>query len=421
MITDYSQAMKFLASAPILVDKSVQREDILRILQYFGNPQNRIKAIHIAGTNGKGSVCSYLNTVLIGCGYTVGLFTSPYLVEFEERIRINNINISKDEVVEYIDKIAEASINCDAKISQFGYITIMMFLYFADKNVNYAIIEVGLGGADDPTNVCVPLLCLITSISLDHMNLLGDTCEDIALQKAGIIKNNVPVVTSNTRQDVLSVIKNVAKNKNSTLHLVTPQNVESDFNGTAFNFEGVNYNVPLLGEYQSENAAIAIKALKVLGIDCNDISKNLTKTVWNGRLQKISDDPVIIVDGAHNPDAAEKTCQFLKKLNKQIIMICGMAADKDVETVVRSFSEIAHMVFTVNINSARSICANELLRFFNENSVNGRACESVLSAVYSANEYVKSSLKNDAVIVICGSLYLVGEVLSIVEDKLELK
>lgn len=419
MITDYSQAMNFLATAPVFVDKSVQSRDIRKILRHFGDPQNKLNAIHVAGTNGKGSVCSYLNAVLMGCGYTVGLFTSPYLVEFEERIRINNVNINKNEVVNYIDQIAEVSTMYNAQIAQFGYITIMMFLYFADKNVNYAIIEVGLGGLNDPTNICSPILCLITSISLDHTELLGATYEEIALQKAGIIKKNVPIVTANTRKDVLSVIKNAALKNNSILHLVTPENVSSDLDGTAFCFERDNYVVPLLGEYQSENAAIAIKALKILGIAGNDILKHISRAVWNGRLQKISNEPIILIDGAHNPDAAKKLCQFLKKFNKKIVIVCGMAADKDVINAVRYFSEIANKVFTVNINSNRSLKANALLEIFSCYGVKGEVSDSVLCALNSAKQYVKSQLDNSAIIVVCGSLYLVGEVLSLVEDKLE--
>ncbi len=410
MISNYSQAIEFLSSAPIFIEKSAQRKDIFRILSYLNNPQDKIKALHVAGTNGKGSTCAYLNSVLVGCGYKVGLFTSPYLVDFEERIAINNVNISKSDVVKYISKISDVSEKFNAKISQFGYITIMMFLYFADHNVDYAIIEVGLGGADDPTNICNPILSMITSISLDHVEYLGDTFEKIARQKAGIIKNRVPVITSNKRADVLNVIENFAHLNDTVVHWVYPQNTKCDLTGTTFEFEGDSYTVPLLGEYQSENAAIAIKAALLLGINKSDILKNLLLACWNGRMQVLQKDPIVILDGAHNPDAAEKLSLFLNKLNKKAIMVCGMAADKDVATTVKNFSDVARYVITVEIDSPRSIDPDKLLAIFNDCGVDGNSCSNVEDAICQAKQRVKSQ-SDDQIIVICGSLYLAGEVL----------
>lgn len=409
---NYSQAMDFLAAAPAFVDKAQQRTDMLRLLHRLGDPQRRVRAIHVAGTNGKGSVCAYLSTVLSRSGFRTGLFVSPYLVDFSERISVDGVRISRDEIAEYMDKISTAAASENARITQFAYITIMMFMYFADVSVDYAVIEVGLGGLDDPTNLCEPAVCVITSVSMDHTKILGSTLREIAWQKAGIIKAGIPVVTVPQSEDALQVISECASAVNAPLYIIAPENIKSDENGTSFSFEGTPCRVRLSGAYQADNASAALKAAILLGADTALAANAIGNAVWPGRMQVLSTEPYMLLDGAHNPDAAEKLSQYVSGLSGEKLLITGMAGDKDIPACVKAFAKFAGFVYTVNIKSPRSMDSAELLKLYNRAGIPGIACADASEALRRATARCGAGQK----IIICGSLFLVGEILKMRQE-----
>ncbi|MBQ4494179.1 MAG: bifunctional folylpolyglutamate synthase/dihydrofolate synthase, partial [Selenomonadaceae bacterium] len=266
---------------------------IKALAEALGNPQNAYRTIHVAGTNGKGSVCAMLAEMLKAQGLTVGLFTSPHLESYCERIKINGANIPEDDFAEMIFRVK----TCNVEATHFEVLTAAAFLYFKVRAVDVAVIEVGLGGTLDSTNIITPELSIITNIALDHENILGDL-EGIARNKAGIIKPNVPTVTG-AQGKPLEIIRAVAKEKNSALHEVTaPANVK----------------INLRGEYQKMNAAIAIKAAQVLGIDGAAIEAGLARVQWAGRFEVVDTAAgVVVIDGAHNPNGAAALRQSLDK------------------------------------------------------------------------------------------------------------
>ena len=419
MIKEYSQAMQFLISAPSFIDKEEQISNLELLLQRLGSPQNKFKAIHVAGTNGKGSVCAYFNRILINAGYKTGLFTSPYLVHFGERIQINDTLINDNDIIKYVNIIKRECEILNINMSQFAYITAMMFMYFADCKVDYAVIEVGMGGRFDPTVLCNPCLCAITSISLDHTAILGNDYKSIALEKAGIIKSGIPVVYSEQVLEAESIILTEACNKDSVAYMVEPINVQCYCDKTEFVFDNNPYKTAMLGGYQAQNASIAIKGAKLLGINDDIINNSIADTVWKGRLQVVYNSPYVLVDGAHNPDAAQKLKEFVDKICKKAILICGMAQDKDIISSVGHFSDIAKYVFCVNINTPRGASSETILNCFKNFDVDGETCENVLDALNAATKLWNRCYNDDTVIIICGSLYLAGEFLSYSEDDVE--
>lgn len=419
MISTYSQAIEFLTSAPSFMDKEEQITNLKLLLHALGNPQEKVRAIHVAGTNGKGSVCAYFNKILVDTGYKTGLFTSPYLVDFCERIQINNEMICKEDVAELVERVRKVSDELNVTMSQFAYITAIMFLYFAQNNVDYAVIEVGLGGRFDPTVLCEPCLCAITSISADHTAILGSDRAEIAREKAGIIKKGITTVSALQYPDAEAVIVDTAQNACADLFIVNANNVTIDDNKTEFYFEDEHYSISMLGEYQAQNAVIAIKGAALLGINGKDIKKSVADTVWRGRLQRIYRSPCVLVDGAHNPDAAKKLKQFFKSINKKAIIICAMVQDKDTDGAIKHFADFAQYVYCVNMNTPRRASRVALLTAFNNNGICGETCENALDALGSAVKLWKERFDDDTAIVVCGSLYLVGEFLSYSEVEIE--
>lgn len=411
---DYNQAMEYLNSAPAFTDIDTQNRDLAALLAHLGNPHERIKAIHVAGTNGKGSVCAFIDSILRTKGHRVGLFTSPYLVRFNDRIRINNEAMSDAHLIAYTEKIKQATLQVPVQMCRFAFITAIMFLYFADQAVDYAVIEVGLGGLNDATHFCHPVVSVITSISKDHTAILGKTLHEIARQKAGIIKSGVPIVSVRQRLDVMRVIGDTARQKNAPLTITAkPRGVRAMADGTEFIYRGVPYKTSLCGAYQSNNAAAALEAAGCLGIKLDaSVQAAVMQTRWEGRLQVICNQPFVLVDGAHNPDAARKLAGYLKTMKGRKIFITGMADDKDVDTCVKTFAKLAHSVYTVGIDSPRSMQPEKLLELYKRAGVGGEAFANVKQALQAA-----LAVHAQDKIIICGSLYLVGEVLKYIQDK----
>ncbi|WP_352416810.1 bifunctional folylpolyglutamate synthase/dihydrofolate synthase [Clostridium tertium] len=399
-----------------------------RLLELLGNPHKKLKLIHIAGTNGKGSTSSILGKVLIEHGYKVGFFNSPHLEEIEETIRVNDENIPEEDLVylleeikPYVNKVVEEGYKHP---TEFEVLTCIMFLYLYRQKVDFGVIEVGLGGRLDSTNVIKPILSIITSISLDHTNILGNTIQEITNEKAGIIKDAIPVITCNQKDEALYIIKNKALLTKSKLTIVDSNdfvfleivNDDIPYQRVSVNFNNNKYtlDLALLGKHQIINLSLAIKALEELEklnyikVNINKLYKGVKNVKWKGRLEVLKKDPFIVIDGAHNIAGIE----FLKSnieeyfKYKNLYLILGILADKNVEEMVKIIAPVATEVYTVTANSIRAASANELKEVVLEYNNNCIAFDDYDKAI----KLSLSKVNKDDLIVAAGSLYMIGEI-----------
>lgn len=375
--------------------------NIKKLLNKIGNPQKSLKAIHIAGTNGKGSVCAMLSSILKQAGYKVGMYTSPHLVDFRERFQINGKNISKKDLVYYFNKIKNSIKNQ----TFFEVITAIAFLYFKEKKVDYVVLEVGLGGRLDATNVVDPLVSVITNISLEHTQLLGETVEEIAYEKAGIIKKNKPVVIGATGS-ALKVIKNVVKKNSSKSYLVKKyKKINNTFNIN--NYKDLKLN--LRGDFQIQNAALALTTIDVLNehynlkINKRNIKKGLLSIQWLGRFEFI--EPNLLVDCAHNPAAAlTLKKEILKNKYKRIILIIGILKDKDYKKILSIITSITDKIILTKPPIGRASDPNILGEYLKEI----KRDYIIINNVKKAVNYAKNLSNN--LILVTGSIYTVREI-----------
>lgn len=399
-----------------------------RLLELLGNPHKKLNLIHIAGTNGKGSTSSILGKVLIEHGYKVGFFNSPHLEEIEETIRVNDENIPEEDLVylleeikPYVNKVVEEGYKHP---TEFEVLTCIMFLYLYRQKVDFGVIEVGLGGRLDSTNVIKPILSIITSISLDHTNILGNTIQEITNEKAGIIKDAIPVITCNQKDEALYIIKNKALLTKSKLTIVDSNdfvfleivNDDIPYQRVSVNFNNNKYtlDLALLGKHQIINLSLAIKALEELEklnyikVNINKLYKGVKNVKWKGRLEVLKKDPFIVIDGAHNIAGIE----FLKSnieeyfKYKNLYLILGILADKNVEEIVKIIAPVATEVYTVTANSIRAASANELKEVVLEYNNNCIAFDDYDKAI----KLSLSKANKDDLIVAAGSLYMIGEI-----------
>ncbi|MDS0527522.1 bifunctional folylpolyglutamate synthase/dihydrofolate synthase [Clostridium sp. SHJSY1] len=407
-----------------------------KLLELLDSPQKKIKFIHIAGTNGKGSITSMVTSLLRGKGYKVGMYTSPYLEEFEERIQINGVNISKDILGNLMDKVKSAV----DKVVEDGYshptefeiITCLMFLYFYQENVDYGVIEVGLGGRLDSTNVIIPIVSIIASISFDHTNLLGNTLYEIASEKAGIIKKNVPVVVYPQEKEAYKAICNKAKEMESEI-------VDVDFNNgelldilyedriyqyVKVNFAGriVNLKLPLLGTHQINNLLVALKSYEIickkenLEIVEDEVKSSIASVKWIGRLEVMNRNPLIVIDGAHNIQGIKGLAANVREYfkYKNIYLLLGILADKQVEDMVKEITPMAKKVYALTPHSDRAELASDLKKVIDKYNNDCIAIESYSEALDLA---IKEVDKDD-LILISGSLYMIGDMRKIIKKLL---
>lgn len=426
----YEEAMKYISSIGMF-GSNYGLERTYRLLELLGNPQNKLKLVHIAGTNGKGSTTAMISRILRGMGYKVGMYTSPYLEEFEERIQINGINIPKGKLVENLEKVKCAVTRVIEEgyehPTEFEIITVLMFLYFSSENVDYAVIEVGLGGRLDSTNVIVPKVSVITSVSLDHTNLLGSTLAEIAGEKAGIIKEDVPVVLYPQKKEAEDVILKTAENKNSRVYSVSCDDgklISIDYDNNTQNVEvqGINgvYNVdlPLLGAHQISNLCVAVKAVEVLcreeGIECDKkiVEESLKDVKWIGRLETLNKKPLIVIDGAHNIDGIKALTNNIKKYFKydKMYLLLGILADKQVAEMIEEIAPMAEKIYALTPHNDRAELSEDLkneIKKINENVV---AFEDYECAVKEA----MNEAGDEDIILVSGSLYMVGDMRKII-------
>lgn len=409
--TNVDQVIKRIYSLPKLHPKN-DLSYIRRILKQLNNPQDNVKTIHVTGTNGKGSTSYYLSNLLQKAGQKTGLFVSPYIYEFNERIQLNGKNISNNDLIKIANEI-ETAIEILKKddpnfsLVTFEYEVALAFQFFAQENCDYAVIEVGIGGEHDKTNVIIPEVSVITTIGLDHEKIIGPTLKDIAEEKSGVIKSNKPVVLGNVPQNVLEVLLNKAQSENSKSFLlgrdfqikIMPDVIEYQDSKNLYNFA----LRPLVEAYDIGVAVQAIQLLQ-LDLDRKKIEEAINETRIPGRYDVIQTSPEIIVDGAHNLQAMENLLNLVRKKKKgQIYVLLGMMKDKDLGPVTKLFKD--EKVTLTRIDYPR---AARLEDFPKEAQKEFEYKENFEEAYTS----LKNKLQADDMLLVTGSFYLVGAVLN---------
>ena len=399
----YAEAIQFLYGLQ-LFGANFGLERAHKLAALAGNPQEQLRFIHVAGTNGKGSTCAMLESIYRAAGLRVGLFTSPHLVSFRERIQVNRHLISEAEIVRLVAEIQPLlkEFSSDNHPTMFEVVTVMALKYFAEQKCNLVIWETGLGGRLDATNIVTPLASVITNIAFDHQQWLGDTLAKIAAEKAGIIKPGVPAVTAEDKPEALRAIETMANKVGSPLTSIENNPVSS-----------IQHPASLLGDHQKLNAALALATVEVLqkqiSVCESQIRAGLANVNWPGRLQLVQKPggQKILLDGAHNVAGAETLRAALKKdlAGSRPVFIFGALADKNWPDICRLLAPLAAKVFTVPVASERTAKASELADYFH--SANPAAvaivCDNLADALTAS--------KDEPFVVITGSLYLVGEAL----------
>lgn len=392
------------------------------LLKSLGDPQKSLKFIHTAGTCGKGSVSVFLSDILTSAGYKTGLYTSPYVLDFRERIKIDGEMINSRDLCEITLKVKEKIDRLNSQnivITEFEAITAAAFLYFKEKSPNIVVLETGLGGRFDATNVIEsPILSVITSISHDHMKILGDSIEKIAFEKCGIIKNSRPVVTTSRQNPLaLNVIREQSKIKNSPLY-ISDENCDilsESIEGTKISSNGLDISIPLPGDHQVENCLLALKAADVLkkeGYPIPDgaIIKGIESSKIPARCEIISRNPLVILDGCHNESSAAALGSLIEKYlkNKKINAVMGIMKDKDVDKIISVLAPKFNKVFAAPSSNPRTIDPGVLAEKIRALGVDSQSFGSVKDAY---NTTLKETNPDD-IIIICGSLYLCSDFLT---------
>lgn len=410
-------------------------ERIEKLMDLLGNPQNKMKVIHVAGTNGKGSVSRYLSTVLIENGYHVGLYTSPFLERFSERMEFDGEEISKEDLVLGAEEVFS---KVDIMISEgldspteFEVVTAIAFCYFQNKKSDFVVLEVGLGGRGDSTNIIEkPVATVITSISYDHMEYLGDTLEKIAIEKAGILKPGVPMISNVKDQIAADVIKRMAEEKGCPhygMPLAKVKNLEKDIEGYSFDVKFsmkmahdietksyVKLCISMIGMHQVDNAVCALSVMevlrkeKVIKIEDEKVYAGMKKAKQAGRLEVLCKNPYLILDGAHNEAGAQALKEAIKELfpNAKILMVIGMLADKEITEILEQFCQISDNFVATEPDNPRKFNAEILCQ---EVQAKGKNCIAIPDAI-DACQYLEKNKENYDLIVVAGSLYLIGAV-----------
>ena len=416
---NYTETLAYLDSlGKFGINLGMERiEDLLKELN---NPEQKVRTIHVTGTNGKGSVTSMITNILLVSGLKVGKFTSPHLVRYNERIEVDGKEISDEDFALVVTAVRRAVESVMAKgtdqPTQFEVLTAAAFLHFALQKLDYAVIEVGLGGLWDSTNVITPVVSVITNVSLDHTDRCGKTVEEIAMQKAGIIKDGVPVVTA-AEGEALGPIQAMALFKQAPLYIYgkafTGQEVASSMEGQTFTLSAgdyhSNYDVKLPGAHQILNTAVAVVAAKLASKQDSRINElalhqGVALTKWPGRLERISQKPDVILDGAHNPAGAAVLRAALDKYysGKKICFIFGMMGDKDISQVITTLFRKEDTIFAVRADEGTRAAEPEAL---------AAQIGSQAKAMHDLAEAYKTALAEvgeDGLVCVCGSLYLVG-------------
>ena len=392
-----------------------------RLLNHFGNPQLKIPTIHIAGTNGKGSTAAFTESILRTSGKKVGLYTSPHLLNFNERIQINRSPINDSELLELIIKVREAANRLDIPVTFFEFSTVMAFLHFFENKTDWNVIEVGMGGRLDATNLCNVDVSIITSIGMDHVQYLGENLEQIAYEKACIIKDFGTVFAHIEDEAALHVVKNVARERSAKLRLLgkdfktefnalTERGQTIDFSYGDFHLKAVE--IPLIGRHQVSNAGLALAAcleLRSKGVIAEPpvLQKGLKSTKWEGRIEIISRNPTIVMDSAHNPDGVKNLIQTLREnfSFERCLLVIGLMQDKAVDEMLELFSQIGDHFFLVKPNQPRAMDPKNMLKWMPGTQ---KPIDFIPDIPY-ALEKAKQISNPEDLICIAGSIFTVAE------------
>ncbi|MDE5771512.1 MAG: bifunctional tetrahydrofolate synthase/dihydrofolate synthase [Ruminococcus sp.] len=413
-----NECMEFINSYSKSGGKITDLSRAENLMKLIGNPEKNLKFVHIAGTNGKGSTLEYISNALIFSGYKTGQFTSPYILRYNDRIRINGTEINDDTLCGICSLIKEKIDN--KPYSQFEITMAVAFLWYVREKCDIVVLETGIGGLLDCTNVIpFPLLSVITSISLDHTDILGDTVEKITVHKAGIIKENSAVVVAkdNTNENVLEIIRKTAREKNA--EFIEAEPCKPAFDGglvSQFIYKGQHYKPAMFGIHQYYNAQTALTAcvyLRKHGFDIPDenIKKSVETTQVKARVQYINGNPPVIVDGGHNPSGVSMlslVLMYLSTRNRKIYTVMGMVDSKDFTDCVKTIAPQSDKLFAVDSfapNAVTTCDIENLAGFYTESEISTSLADAVGKATALATE-------NDGIVVVCGSLYLASEYLN---------
>lgn len=390
-------------------------ENIRVLCNELGNPQNDYKIIHIAGTNGKGSTSTTIETILLEAGFKVGKYTSPHILKFNERIRANGKDISDEEIVKYYQLLKNIIHKTNIKPTFFEVTTAMMFKYFSDLNLEYVVLETGMGGRFDATNICQAEICVITNVSLDHTEYLGDTIYKIAREKAGIIKNTPKVIVADSNPDFLKAISeekaeiiNVLKKYKEAKKILNFKNFL-----TEIYIDNEKYEFSLFGDYQFKNFLTAYEVLKELGIPNNIIKSGCQKVVWQCRFERFSLQPLVILDGAHNVDGMTELCKTIKQgyTPNEVVFITSILKDKDVKHMLPIMRETTdNIIFTSLKENPRGTSGEDIF-----NQLEDKRGALVENDIIKAFEIAKNL--NKKVIIICGSFYTLSKFKEEINEK----
>lgn len=427
---NYHEALKYIENTGKFgMNLGLQRVE--RLCELMGNPEKKLRVIHIAGTNGKGSTTTFISSILMKQGYKVGIYTSPYIERFTERIKINKDEIEEEEVARLVTEVKP---NIERLVqeglehpTEFEIITALAFKYFEEKEVDFVVLEVGLGGRFDATNVVDPILSVITTISFDHVNILGDTLPKIAFEKAGIIKEGKPVVVYPQEKEAMEVIEKAAKERNAAVYYVDEikfEVINNSLDGVVYNakgkssYEGLELN--MLGDYQIYNSLTALRSVDVLreiGVEIEDraVYEGLKDARWPGRFEILGKNPYIVLDGGHNFQGIRALVEACKKYfpDKKINIVCGMLKDKNYREMVEMLLSIGNRFITVEPFNPRAMTSVELKEVIEGYGREAAAAKDIREAVKIGLEATAS----DEVLLFCGSLYMIGEARTILREE----
>ena len=399
----YDEAVKYIHSIPRFV-RPLGNADLGRLLEKMGDPHKKLRFVHVAGTNGKGSVCAMTAEILKRAGYRTGLFTSPFIEVFNERIQINNELIPDDALARYVTDAA--TLKDGLAVSEFAFITAVAMRYFADNSCDIVVLETGMGGRLDATNVIPsPDVAAITEIGLDHTEYLGETVEEIAAEKCGIIKKGCEVVSA-PNEAVTGIIKNAANAVGASLTVCDTAKKTAD----GFTYRSESYELALSGSYQAENAAVVLEVINALrrkgfSVTDNNVRDGFRNVFWKARYQFASDN--IVIDGCHNPDGIRALKKTLAEDGRDVTLVLAMMRDKDYESCIRTIAGAARLVVATEVPMERSLSAYEIKEVADSTGVGCIAEPDIKEAINAA---VKAA-GDGGLVCICGSLYLAGAAL----------
>lgn len=406
---EYIKVLQNLGSKPGL-------SRITDLIKLLDNPHEELKIIHVTGTNGKGSVCAMIEAVLREAGYKTGRFSSPWIEKINEYISVCGEPIPNDDFAQIITYIKSFADEMENKPTEFEFITAAAFEYFRQKKCDVAVIETGMGGLSDATNfIETPVLSVITNVAHDHANFLGDTIEEIAEHKAGIVKENIPVLFGGSDNTALKIIEKIAEKKKSEFFQTDePDVISSGIWGSELEYRGIKVKIPLAGECQPQNAATAIDAADILcsqgfKVSDEDIVNGLSKVKWKGRFELLETEPPVIFDGGHNIHGIIYAVASIKKYfgDQKVVFLTGVMADKNYKRMAEILTPLADAVYTVTPDNRRALDAEKYEAIFHEKGVKAIACNTIDEGMKKARNLSKE--KNLPLIII-GSLYLYKDI-----------